>query len=284
MIPGPGADPDDELLPFTPGFALVLTVGAAFVQVFALLLLQTGTGGASPARFGIATIVGYGLVFALGTRRLDAPPAEALGFLQPHSRAWLAALLLLPSLLLISEVDNLVRALYPPPEALSEALDAERSALQTTELFLVSALVLPFVDELFFRGLLQPRMVSSWGRARGVGATSLLAGLAAFALAGVWGAATRVVEALVLGLLRESARSIWPSLALNVAFGLVSALATLRLFGIPGFDDLEAAHTPLVWLVPAALATGVGLRLCRALLPVREGPGETGGPTGGGSG
>ena len=83
---------------------------------------------------------------------------------------------------------------------------------------------------------------------------------------------------LVFGLLRECSGSLAPGLVLNVVFGAVAVLASYGVFGIPGFDNLEAAHTPLVWLVPAALATGVGLRLCQSLLVAR--PSETDGAGG----
>ena len=78
------------------------------------------------------------------------------------------------------------------------------------------------------------------------------------------------IEALVLGLLRTASGSVVPGLVLHMAFGLCSVLATAELFGIPGFDDISATHTPLEWLVPAALFTGIGLRLCRTLM-VRQG-------------
>jgi hypothetical protein len=62
-----------------------------------------------------------------------------------------------------------------------------------------------------------------------------------------------------------------PGLLLHVLFGAVSTLATVELFGIPGFDDLSAPHTPILWLMPAALLTGVSLRLCQTLLAARSG-------------
>ncbi len=44
---------------------------------------------------------------------------------------------------------------------------------------------------------------------------------------------------------------------------MVGVGAAYGVFGIPGFDETAAAHTPLGWLVLAALFTGAGLRLCR---------------------
>ena len=75
---------------------------------------------------------------------------------------------------------------------------------------------------------------------------------------------------LLLGLLRESSGSLLPGLVLNVLFGAIAVLAMREFFGIPGFDDSESAHTPLLWLTPAAISTGAGIGLCRALLLARE--------------
>ena len=131
--------------------------------------------------------------------------------------------------------------------------------------------VFPVVEEVFFRGLLQPPMVAAWGRLRGVAVCAGLAGLA-FAIGLMNPAVFGILAArgLVMGLLRESAASVLPGLALNVGFGVIAVMAMREFFGIPGFDDAESAHTPLVWLMPAAASTGIGLGLCRALLRARD--------------
>ncbi len=265
MIPDPEAE---EPLPLTPGFAVVLTLGAAFLQIVILVLLASASGEASPARLGIAAIVGYGAVFAYGVQRIPPPPATALGLVGAPRLAWAAVIFLVPSLLLVSELDNVLQAVYPLPEELREG----RSPLEGLALFemaFVGIVVLPAIHELFFRGLIQPCMVGAAGRLRGILATAALAGMAALALGGPWALLGAFATGLVLSILRESAGSLLPGLALNAVFGVCSTLATQGAFGIPGFDDLGAPHTPLVWLVPAALATGVGLRVCQTLLASR---------------
>jgi hypothetical protein len=96
-------------------------------------------------------------------------------------------------------------------------------------------------------------------------ATALLAGLAALALGGPWQLQRSLSMGLVLGVVRESSRSLLPCLVLHAGFGVVFVLASFQAFGIPGFDDLTSAHTPILWLTPAALATGAGLRICQSL-------------------
>ena len=55
-------------------------------------------------------------------------------------------------------------------------------------------------------------------------------------------------------------------------FGACRVASVQNAFGIPGFDDMSADHTPLIWLLPAALLTGVGLRLCQAMLASSDEP------------
>jgi membrane protease YdiL (CAAX protease family) len=249
-----------ERLPFSPGFAVILAVGAVFLETLILVFLATATGGVTPAQHGIATLVGFGAMFALGAQRLPPPPAEALGFVSPRPRSWWVMLLFIPSLLLISEVDNVFTAMYPKPE---ELLPNGESlwGLPFVELALVGVLVMPLVDELFFRGLLQPRLVEGFGRRLGVLATAALVGLTGLALGGPWAFVYGATSGLVLGALRETTGSLVPGLVLAVVFGVFGMLAQQQAFGIPGFDDLSADHTPVVLLIPAALLFGWGLRM-----------------------
>ena len=270
MIPDPERD---DPQPFTPGFAAVLTLGAAFLQ-FALLVIMGGMAGrVTPSIVGMATIGGFGSMFALGVLRLQEPPAQALGLVPAPSRAWLAALFLAPSILLVSELDNLLQVIIPLPDELKRG-DTPEQGLALIEMAIVAIAVLPPIQELFFRGLLQPHAVAGLGRLRGIVVTATLSGLAALALGGPWHMQRNLTLGLLFGLLRECSGSLGPGLVLGVVFGAVTVLASYGVFGIPGFDDLEIAHTPLGWLLPAALATGVGLRLCQSLLAARSAEAE----------
>ena len=265
----PEREPEEEL-PFTAGFAIVLALGAAYLQfaIAVAFLWSYPESLGSPARLGIAAILAYGGAFALATRRIHDAPGEALGFVHSPHQGWMAALLLLPSIVLISEVDNVFKVLVPP----RAAADAPTTGgLYLVEWAVLLIAVLPVVEEVFFRGLLQPPLVRAWGRTRGVLACGAIAGFA-FSVGLFNYALFPIVAArgLLLGLLRESAGSLLPGLVLNVAFGAIAMLAMREFFGIPGFDDGNSAHTPLFWLAPAAVSTGAGIGLCRVLLRARE--------------
>jgi len=266
----------EALPPLSAGFAILLGLGAAYLQfaffLAPILLEWTPAGGpTSPARLGIAAILAYGGAFALGAQRLRDDPEVALGILPAPRLGWLAALALLPSVLLISEVDNVGKALFPMPEAEggAQVFAVEGMALAAWGILL--AIVLPVVEEVFFRGLLLPPLVEAWGRLRGIGLCAFLAGFGfSVGLFDPWLFPIVAARGLLMGLLRVSTASLKPGLALNMAFGFIALMAMRESFGIPGLDDTSTGHTSLAWLFPASIATGIGLGLCRALLRVRD--------------
>ena len=119
---------------------------------------------------------------------------------------------------------------------------------------------------LLFRGAIQPVMIEQLGVGRGIAFTSLQNGLAvALGTLNPWALVPSTVNAAVLGILRHSSGSLYPSLALHAVSGLATLLASYGTFGIGGFDDTSEAHTSLAWLLPAAVFTGIGLRLCKTV-------------------
>ena len=104
----PSHEDPEERLPFTASFAILLALGAAYLQFaffIAPVVFEWAAPAAlrSPARLGIAAILAYGGAFALATRRIHDSPAAALGFVTAPRLAWVAALLLVPSVMLVSE-------------------------------------------------------------------------------------------------------------------------------------------------------------------------------------
>ena len=252
-------DPEpEEALPFpSPGQATILTLFAGFLQgIFFLLLAQAG--GARVAFAGIATIVAFGFVFALGAPRLKGDPAEALGFVPARTLAWVAIPFLSAALLLTSEINNIVLDFFPLPPEMPEV----EGLAVLLEWGVVLVLVLPVSEELFFRGLVQPGLVERLGHRRGIALTALLDGLAA-AIRLPHLLPEVVARALLLGFVRHVSGSLLPTLALAAVFGLVRLLAVTQAFGIPGFDDMSSPHTPLAWLAPAAILVGIGISVCR---------------------
>lgn len=262
MIPLPDRRETDGPFP-TPSGAVLLAI-IAIAARFMSAEFMTPLLGARPAVSGMSVIVGYGIAFGFAARNLPPSPGTRLGFGPARSRAWRAVPFLLCSVLLISEVDNVLQEFLPLPDELRPA--AVRDPAGLLERFLVLALVIPFTEEVFFRGLLQPGLVASLDRVRGVALTVGLQGAGALVLFGPWVLPFALGYGLLLGLVREAGDSLWPPIALRVGFGLITFLAYAGAFGIPGFDDTTEPHTPLAWLLPAALLLGVGLALCRAAL------------------
>jgi membrane protease YdiL (CAAX protease family) len=263
---------EPEVEPFpSVSQAVALTLLASILQGF-LLLLLVGSYGARVAFLGMSAIPAFGVAFALGAARLNGSPASALGLVRAPSRAWIAVPFLCAGLLLTSELHNIVLHFFPYPEEMGEATHPE-GFLAVLEWGVVLMLVLPTTEELFFRGLLQPGLVRRAGARRAILLTAALHGLAAFLVRGPHVAPSIAAGALLLGFIRHSSGSLLPALGLNALFGFVTLLATLGAFGIPGFDDTTAPHTPLTWLAPAALCVGFGLALCRELGADSPGPG-----------
>lgn len=271
----PSLDPRTPTV-LTPGLAALLTAAAALLQVtFVLMLLVMGMDSGPPTQ-GIAKIMGFGLAFMLAASRIPAPPAFHLGFVRPPAVAWWAGVFLLASILLVSELDNVSKQVWPVPEELLARAVPEGAGYSLGLLFYL-VIVLPLSHEVFFRGLLQPRMVEHWGTRRGVLCTALLDAGASLLL-NPWAVVSALCSALLIGTLRHASGSLLPGLALHALFGACGFLASYGAFGIPGFDDTTAPHTPLGWLAPAAALTGVGLGLCRvaASAPRPQAPPDVG--------
>ena len=251
-----------------PLFALLLTLGAGSAQVLALVALLGLGLPIGPGLFGMSALLGHAAFFTMLAPRLGDSPAASLGFVPPPLGHRLAVLLLLPSALLVSEVDNWANALFPLPEREepSGLEPAPRSWLY--QIALVQIVVMPMVYELFYRGLLQPWLVRSLGVRRGVVATAALNGLAAgLALLEPRDFASVAASALILGLVRQATGSLVPCLTLHSLTGTIVFAAHFRAFGIAGFDDTSQPHTPFFWLLLGAAFTAAGIARLRRLRP-----------------
>jgi membrane protease YdiL (CAAX protease family) len=272
-----GSEPSPEL---TPAAAVFAGLAAGFAHM-ALALSLLASVGATLAAYALGALLAYGVFFALLTPRLGVTPARRLGFVRPARRSALACVLLLASVLLTSELDNLVRWLFPLPDVIRQALAAPRAVLSAgtalregVELVLVQVAVFPLIYEIFYRGIVQPVLVARLGPVRGVLLTAAVE--ASSALANplfLWAWPVVAARGALLGTLRHCSGSLIPALALHALIGAVEVAAQFELFGIAGFDDLGAAHTPVAWLGAAAVPTALGLWLCRRLLLERRAAG-----------
>ena len=267
--------PEDEAKapPFpTPVQAIAFTLFAAFLQGILFLLLITSSE-MRVGLFGISAIVAYGFTFAFAAPRLEGEPAHALGILPAPGRAWAAVPFLLFAVLLTSEINNWVLGRFPLPEEATAGPEIE-GPLAILEWGAVLILVLPMIEEFFFRGLLQPGLVKKLGPRAGIGLTALLDGIAAgirlpHLLPEV------VLRGMVLGFLRHASGSLLPTLLLGMLMGAVRLMAIHEAFGIPGFDDTSAAHTPFLWLAPACLLVLIGFLLLRRDAQISSAPDAT---------
>jgi membrane protease YdiL (CAAX protease family) len=268
-----GADPGLEL---TPAVAAFSALSAGFAHMVIAWSLAASVG-ATLAVFALGGLLAHGVFFALLAPRLGAEPGARLGFVRPARGSAAACVLLLASVLLISEIDNVVRRLFPLPEAIRAALEAPRTAepagtalREGAELALVQLVVFPLIYEVFYRGLVQPVLIARLGGRRGVLLCAALEASAALANPlFLWAWPVVAARGALLGTLRECSGSVVPPLALHALMGAAEAGAHFELFGIPGFDLLGAAHTPAAWLAAAALPTGAGLWLCQRMLAAR---------------
>jgi membrane protease YdiL (CAAX protease family) len=265
--------------PLTLEFAFVLALLAPLAHMVCVLLLSLiGFRGAVPV-IGMGAVLAYAGIFTLCAVRFRRPPLEELALVRAPASAWLAVLFLLASVVLSSEIDNWVKAFFPvPTEAVASGEVVEAPPFMGATLAVVELAVFPLAYELFFRGILQPLAVARIGVVPGVLLTAMFAAVASgLVFAGLWGVAPAFASALVLGVLRQASGSLWPPLALHALMGLVTLGAQYQLFGLAGFDDTSAAHTPLDWVAGAAVLTAVGfgllLRAARAQAEAASGAG-----------
>lgn len=249
--------------PLTLEFVFVLALLAPLIHTLCVVVLSLiGFRGSIPV-VGMGAVLAYAGIFTLCALRFREPPLQQLALVRAPAPAWLAVVFLAASVVLTSELDNLVKAIYPlPSELTGPAESAAVPELLGLTLVVVQLAVFPLAYELFFRGIAQPLAVARIGVVAGIGLTAVLSGVASgLVFGGLWGIVPAFANALVLGVLRQASGSLWPPIALHALTGLIIIAAQYQLFGLAGFDDLSAAHTPLVWLLGAALFTAIGFAL-----------------------
>ncbi len=264
MIPDPGGSDSGPRPPLTFELAFILAMLAPLVHMLSvLLLLSVGFRGTLPV-VGMGALLAYTGIIALCAARFQRPPLEELALVRPPAIAWLAVLLLASSVVVSSELDNWVKVFFPLPEPAEAAAEAgtEAQPFLGATLAIIQLVVFPLAYELFFRGILQPLAVARVGVTPGVLLTALFSATASgLVFAGLWGLPPAFANALVLGVLRQASGSLWPPLALHALTGAITLGAQYQLFGLAGFDDTSAPHTPVEWVAGAALLTAIGFGL-----------------------
>ena len=250
----------------SPLGAALMTLLAFVAVLLGWVLFAPDAGNA----FGLAVglCLGFGGIGTLAARSVPGAE-ERLGLRGFSPRFLLPMLLFLPSLVLASELDNLVRPLFPaiqlPQDAVADSADVVR--LVTLEFAITTALLRPVLEEFFFRGVIQQGVVAHLGALGGVAYTAALFGLANGGLELPFGpdrAASGAVQAafagLLLGLLRQASGSLLAPIVTSCALeclGIASTVLLANALPMPGFNA-PGPHTPLAVLAPCAAAVALG--------------------------
>ena len=214
--------------------ARVAVVAVLAVAVAVVLLQELGVEDSILAGLAL-TVVALGLGAAVAARvahRLQPEGALALGFRREGAgRAILAAglvyLLALPALMGL-------QVLWPPLfEALGGSYEKQRVLLDLQSLrgpglvagFALAALAAPLVEEVLFRGFLQPLLVQNFREVGGVVLTSILFAL----LHGVAYFLPLFAFSLVLGWARQRSAGLWASIAVHGLHNGITLALTLAL-------------------------------------------------------
>ncbi len=255
----------------TPLTALALTAAALFVLYFMITTLAASEG-ASVSTITVALALGYTLGFGVGgtlAARLVPPPLDARLGLRPFpARAVLPVLLLLPSVLLLSELDNWIRLALGVGQL--ELLG--KGQVEPLEFMLFWMLLRPVVEEFFYRGVLLQGCVSARGPLVGIAVVAGLQALVAVAagppeIARASSVAVQVLASgVLLSWLRLATGSLLPGMALAIGFAGIDLAATAwaQLVPIPGYNA-PGATTPVVFLLGSLASVGLGLRLIAPL-------------------
>jgi len=217
---------------------LVLAFAVSLVAQGGLLALEgVGVDPAHPGAQAVATLFVFAVVIAYGTRRTGASPHTVLP-LHPVPLSLLApmAMATLGVGILLSEVDNVLRSVLPPPAWLervfTDLASGRRSLWGSVALLVVAA---PLTEELLFRGVILHGFFRRYRVGRAVIVAAVL--FAAFHL-NPWQFVGAATAGLLFGWWRWATGSLVPGLAchaLNNAMPIVAAnCAGLRIPGYAG--------------------------------------------------
>lgn len=275
---------DDQDQPFPGPFAAIFITMAAFTSALFVTLIFSDQPIIMAA--GIGEAIGLGGVATLAARRVPEPQAERLGMRGFAPRLLLPLLMLLPVVILVSEVDNWVRPLFPAPEvvteevaeAIAEPLNEASQRYETIQTAIVAVGIQPVVNAFLFFGVILQGLVAHLGRTRGIAVTTFLYLVVHAPIADTpAGAIVLLLNVLVTCSLYCIARLATGSiLAPMLLFAGLAAIHLSAIRGgtsvpqIPGFNA-DGDHTPLgillVCLVAVAYGTLVLVRAMQAAPP-----------------
>jgi membrane protease YdiL (CAAX protease family) len=260
--PPPAFRPSSALLclfVYYAAYLAVIMLGAAFSEGEHVGVLFVGA----------AAVVAPLVAVYVGLIRYapDEPTAPALGLSRPSGWSLVALAVVVGAALAPLAAELRVRLLeWIPPDALPADLAEEWTAElsqtgMTIALGIAGQLLIPFAEEVLFRGLLQRRLARAVGSGRAVLLVALL-----YTVAGIDPRVMPImaVIALPFGLLALWAGTTWAPVAGHVGFA-VAPLVLARLGAT--LPDEEAAVPSHV--APAVLLVSVGIALVGLLVAWR---------------
>ena len=247
---------------FLQGLGLVVLVLVLQVTIglsFNLLDPTAGTYSQHPLTLGLGNVLAFGLVILGTTRRSGVGFRETCPLSAAPTRVlFLTAVLILGTVILLSEVDNLTRLFFPPPATLAEAfeglLDTRARPISS---FLLLVMVAPVTEEVLFRGLILRGFLQNYSTRSAI---LLSAFLFAVMHTNPWQFISAFVAGVLLAWLLIETGSLLPCLFAHAAANGTAWLAGLTQVEIPGFTGGmgDAVQFQPVWLNAVGVAFAVG--------------------------
>ena len=258
-----------EKLEHYPGPMAAL--GITFAAVFAAGIVASMFGSRPDfGAIGVGQVVGFGFVAILSTQRIAQPHAERLGLRSFQNEFLWVILFLLPSLVLMSELDNIIRdygtpiPVDPETEAAVQSLFDGGAYGELQRLIVIVGLA-PVMEEWLFRGVIQQGLIGNLGRYRGLILTAVLFALCrltpglppstllSFIL-------ISFTTGILLGVVRIATGSLLAPIILHMGFNLIGWAANYYrdTWPIQGFN-VPDSHTSYNILIASGIATYYGL-------------------------
>ena len=229
--------------------AVALLLQGVLAVAMQVLDPTSGELARHPLALAFANLIAFGAVI-LGATRLSRAGFAAVCPLSPVSgrTLGLVAVLLLGTVILLSDVDNLTRSFFPPPEALTELFE---SIMNTGEhplsSFFLLVVVAPVTEEVLFRGIILRGFLANYPKRRAILLSALL-----FALmhTNPWQFISTFVAGVLLAWLLVETGSLVPCLFAHAVANATAYLAGLMPVEVPGFTGGmgEAVQFQPFWL------------------------------------
>ncbi|MFP4416739.1 MAG: CPBP family intramembrane glutamic endopeptidase [Chitinispirillaceae bacterium] len=198
---------------------------------------------------GVANLLAFAAVILYGLRKTDTGNGTALFAHSFSPYTIIPVLVSVAGLSIIgSEIDNLIRHLLPPPEAIQRIMQDMADAGPAGMFTLV--VVAPFTEELLFRGLFLRGFERNYGRKGAIFTAALL-----FALIHLnpYQMIPAFLAGLFLGWITLGSGSVWPAIIAHAATNGMLLFVTWLNPDIPGVIHREQLEYHPLWLDAAGV-------------------------------